>query len=182
MNGPLADKFYDAMEAEMSTLEAIDPWEIVPRESVGDRNTLDTTWAFKVKHFPDRSVRKQKARICVQGDQQDHGYDFFATYTPVGSWNTFRILLILVVMLGLCTKQVDCTLAFVQSKLDPTNRPVFIEIPVMFETYGHVLRLKRSLYGLQQSTLNFFLHQKRCLEQRGFKQSKIAPVSFTMGM
>ena len=45
MNGPSTDKFYDAMEAEMLTLEAIDPWEIVPRDSVGDQTFLDTTWA-----------------------------------------------------------------------------------------------------------------------------------------
>ena len=49
MNGPLADHFYEAMQAEMETLETIDPWEIVPREVAQDSNILDLTWAFKTK-------------------------------------------------------------------------------------------------------------------------------------
>ena len=43
MNGPLADHFYEAMEAEMETLTKIDPWEVVPREEAGDSNVLDST-------------------------------------------------------------------------------------------------------------------------------------------
>ena len=179
MNGPFADQFYDAMQAEMETLEKIDPWEIVPRESAQDENVLDTTWAFKTKRFPDGSVRKYKARICVRGDQQQHGYDFFDTYAPVVSWNTVRLLLILTAALGLSTKQVDYTLAFVQAKLDPKEPPVYIEMPRLFEKPGHILRLKRSLYGLRQSPLNFFLHLKKGLEERGFVQSKFDPCLFS---
>ena len=92
-----------------------------------------------------------------------------------------RLLLILAATLGLCTKQVDYTLAFVQAKLDPSDPPFFIEMPRMFEKPGHVLRLKRSLYGLRQSLLNFFLHLRRGLEQRHFKQSEIDQCLFYDG-
>ena len=133
---------------------------------------LDTTWSFKVKRFPDGRIRKYKARICVRGNQQEHGFDYFDTYAPVVSWNTLRLLLVLTATLGLSTKQVAYTLAFVQEKLDPTDPPIFIEMPRMFEKPVHVLKLKRSLYGLRQLPLNFFMHLKRGLEQRNLSSQK----------
>ena len=169
MNGPQADSFYEEMVTEMNMLDGIDPWEIVPRDNVGNSNILDTTWAFKVKRYPDGSIRKCKAKICVRGNQQEYGYNYFDMYAPAVSWNTVRLLIIVAALLGLSTKQVDYTLAFVQAKLDPTDLPIFIEMPRMFEKPAHVLRLKRSLYGLRQTPLNFFLHLKKGLEQRNFK-------------
>ena len=52
MNGPLADYFYKAMQAEMETLDKIDPWEVVPREEAGESNILDSKWEFKTKKIP----------------------------------------------------------------------------------------------------------------------------------
>ena len=49
MNGPFINHFYEAMQAEMETLETIDPWEIVPQEVAQDSNILDLTWEFKTK-------------------------------------------------------------------------------------------------------------------------------------
>ena len=179
MNGPMAEEFYRAMESEMEMLEtSMNPWEVVPRIEAKGSNVLDTTWAFKTKRYPDGRVRKYKARICVRGDQQEHGIDFFDTYAPVVGWNTVRLLLILTATLGLATKQVDYTLAFVQAKLDEKDPPIFIEMPRMFEKPGHILKLKRSLYGMRQSPLNFYLHLKRGLEQRGFTQSNLDPFLF----
>jgi hypothetical protein len=71
-------------------------------------------------------VKKLKARWCVRGDRQLEGKDFFETYAPVVSWSTVRLLLILSVTLGLATKQVDYTLAFVQADL---KEEVYVEMP-----------------------------------------------------
>jgi Reverse transcriptase (RNA-dependent DNA polymerase) len=64
-------------------------------------------------------------------------------------------------MMGLVTKQVDYTLAFVQSDL---NEDVYIRMAKGFKRPGHVYKLKKSLYGLWQSPLNFFQHLKEGLE------------------
>ena len=75
------------------------------------------------------SVRKLKARFCVRGDQQIEGVDFFDTYAPTVAWSTVRLLLILSVTLGLATKQVDYTLAFVHAELEDE---VYVEMPRLF--------------------------------------------------
>jgi len=51
-------------------------------------------------------------------------------------------------------------------------------MPQMFRQEGKVLRLKKSLYGLRQSPLNFFLRLKTTLEARGLEQSPNDPCLF----
>lgn len=138
-------------------------------------NILDSTWVFKRKRAPDGTVKKLKARFCVRGDQQIEGVDFFDTFAPVVAWSTVRLLLILSVLMNLSTKQVDYTLAFVHADL---HDDVYVRMPKLFERPGYVYKLKKSLYGLRQAPLNFFLHLKQGLESRGFKQSQFDPCLF----
>jgi Reverse transcriptase (RNA-dependent DNA polymerase) len=136
MNGLDAEGYYKAMGDEMESLEKLDPWEIVP-ESDGPlgANVLDSTWAFKCKRYPDGSVQKLKARWCIRGDQQIEGVDFFDTFAPVVAWLMVCLLLILILVLGLATKQVDYTNAFCQADLDDE---VYVQMPKLFEKPGHV--------------------------------------------
>ena len=46
---------------------------------------------------------------------------------------------------------------------------------------GYVLKLKRSLHGLRQSPLNWFLELKSRLEARGFKQATIPRTDIAIG-
>jgi histone deacetylase 1/2 len=164
------------MQKEMAQLEEKQPWDVIPLDAVPEgANILDSVWAFKRKRFPDGRVRKLKARFCVRGDQQIEGVDFFDTFAPVVAWSTVRLLLILSVILGLATKQVDYTLAFVQADLDDE---VYVRMPKLFEQPGHVFKLKKSVYGLRQAPLNFFLSLKDGLEARGFVQSAYDPCLF----
>jgi hypothetical protein len=180
MNGPDKAGYWEACELELKTLtEKQDAWDVIDRKPW--MNVLPTTWAFRCKRFPDGSIRKLKSRFCVRGDKQIEGVDYFDTFAPVVSWTTVRLMLILSIILGLATKQVDYTAAFVQAPIDKDpqwenltreereRRGVFIEMPRGFKEPGKVLRLKRSLYGLKQSPRNFFSHLKEKLELVGFE-------------
>ena len=70
-------------------------------------NILPSTWAFKLKRFPDGTVKKFKGRFCARGDKKIEGIDFFETYSPVVQWTTIRLMLILECVLGLHSKQGD---------------------------------------------------------------------------
>ena len=174
MNGPNAEGFWRAMEDELTQLGAKFVWEEVSRDKAD--KILPSTWTYKVKRFPDGSVRKLKARFCARGDCQIEGADFFDTYAPVVSWTTVRTLLVLSIFLGLHTKQVDYTLAFCQAPID-TN--VYVEMPRGFRKPGKVLKLKQSLYGLKQSPKNFFHHLRDNLIACGFVQSQYDACLFT---
>jgi hypothetical protein len=53
-----------------------------------EMNLLPNTWAFKIKRYPDGSVKKFMAKICVQGDCQKEGIDSFEMWMPVVHWRT----------------------------------------------------------------------------------------------
>jgi Reverse transcriptase (RNA-dependent DNA polymerase)/GAG-pre-integrase domain len=179
MNGPNKDGFWEACQKEIDTLEAMDTWDVVDRESW--MNILPGTWAFKIKRFPTGLVKKLKARFCVRGDRQIAGVDYFDTFAPVVSWTTVRLMLILSAILDLKTRQVDYTAAFVHAPIDrdpnfdsltpeqQQRQGVYVDMPRGFSRPGKVLRLKKSLYGLKQAPRNFFQHLKSKLESIGFQ-------------
>ena len=174
MNGPNAEGFWDAMCKEVTTLtDQKDAWDVVLREAW--MNVLPSTWAFKCKRFPDGLIKKLKARFCVRGDKQLEGVDYFETFAPVVSWTTIRLMLILSLVLGLATRQVDYTAAFLHAVL---SEDVYVEMPRGFAEPGKVLKLKKSLYGLKQAPRNFFQHLKGKLERIGFTSSAADPCLF----
>ena len=173
MNEPDKALYWEAMKVEISTLMKLEALELVSLKS--DMNVLDSTWAFKCKRYPDGSIRKFKARFCCRGDQQVHGIDYFDTFAPVVSWTTVRILLILSVILGLDTKQVEDNCSFLHA---PITEDVYVRMPRGFEEDRKVLKLQRSLYGLCQSPRNFFEHLKENLIKVGFTQSHADPCLF----
>jgi hypothetical protein len=145
-------------------------------------NVLLSTWAFKAKRYPSGLLRKLKGRFCVRGDRQIENVDYYETFAPVVSWNTVRLLLMLQAQLGLASKQVDYTAAFVHADIDlPPNYDslspdeknrvgVYVEMPRGFAQPGRVLKLKKNLYGLKQAPRNFFQHLKSNLEAVGLRQ------------
>eukprot|EP00957_Ditylum_brightwellii_P150472 11457937-Ditylum_brightwellii.AAC.1 len=76
MNRPDAGLFIDAMKVEMDALDQLKAWELINVEDVlvtvaGIRHIIiESTWALKVKRYPDGRVKKRKAQLCVCGDQQ----------------------------------------------------------------------------------------------------------------
>ena len=170
MSLPDREGFIAAMHLELEQLESMNAWIVVPREKAiaTGRKILGSTWVFKRKRYPDGSVKKLKARLVARGDQQIEGVDYFDSFSPVVQWSTIRLLLIMSIMLGLETVQVDYTLAFVQA---PAENNTFVEMPRMFEVEGYVFELKKNLYGLSEAPKNFFCHLKKGLNDRGLKNS-----------
>ena len=119
------------------------------------------------KRTPDGLPTKKKARFCVRGDLQN---DDVESYSPVVQWSSVRLMLILSIVHGLETRQVDYVNAFAQADLD---REVFIEIPEGYEHFNDVdcvLKLHKSLYGMTDAPLMFFELLKKNLENVGFVQ------------
>ena len=62
LTGPHADSFWEAMEKDVSTLEAMGTWDVVPRATMPKGSqAIPGTWAFRIKRFPDKRLNKFKA-------------------------------------------------------------------------------------------------------------------------
>jgi hypothetical protein len=144
-------KWYDAMDAELSSLFERDCFDVVPISEARNRQIVPCTWALRKKRRPDGSLIKYKARLCLRGDQMREGLtgnesaDEQDGYSPVVVWATTRMMLTVSVKYGLHATQVDFNNAFVQA---PLKEPMFMSLPPGFDQQtGHCLRLTKSLYG-----------------------------------
>jgi hypothetical protein len=180
MNGPQRDEFVKAMDEEMAQLTKMNAWTIMNRSSVPEGvNILPLTWVLRVKRYPDGRFRKHKARLCVRGDKQIEGIDYFEKYAPVVQWSTVRMMICLAATQGLKTRQIDFTNAFVQATL---KEDVYVKCP---EGYGPengedvVLKLNKSLYGLVQAPMHWVNHLRDGLTKRGFTPSPHDPCMFS---
>eukprot|EP00957_Ditylum_brightwellii_P059002 4474183-Ditylum_brightwellii.AAC.1 len=69
------------MDAELGTLTNMNSWIVVKH---GDAmNALGSPWVFKIKNFPNGTISKLKACLCIHGNQQIYGIDVFSIYAPV---------------------------------------------------------------------------------------------------
>ena len=94
LSGPHREEFLEAMDKEIDELEGHETWNVMLRSSLPEgANVLPTTWAFKIKRYPDGRLRKFKARFCVRGDKQIEGVNYNDKYAPVVAWSTVRILM-----------------------------------------------------------------------------------------
>ncbi|KAL7477781.1 hypothetical protein ACHAW6_003578, partial [Cyclotella cf. meneghiniana] len=167
------------MGAELNTLENdLHAWELVPREDW--MNVLPSSWAFRIKHFPDGLVKKFTSWFCVCGDLQKEDIDYFETWSPVFQWAMVRMMMILASSQHLVTAQSNVTAAFFHTEFAP-NKHIYVHQPAAFHR-GHnlVLKLKWSVYGLKQAPCYFFTFLKDHLESKdlGLKQSARDPCLF----
>jgi hypothetical protein len=177
IRGPFQAEYWKAMQVELNTLENdFECWDLVPRTP--DMNVISSTWALKVKRYPDGSVKKFKARFCARGDQQKEGIDFFETWSPVVQWSTIRIVMILTALRGWKSVQCDITAAFIHALLKP-GEEIYVHQPRGFKLKdNHVLKLRRSLYGLRQAPRYFFEYFTERLVRQGLTPSKYDPCLF----
>ncbi len=175
--GPFQAEFWQAMRLEFNTLlNEFDCWDYVPNPG---KNVLRSTWAFKIKRYPDGRVKKFKARFCARGDMQKEGIDYFETWAPVVMWSTVRIVMVLAAKLDLVSVQCDITAAFIHGKV-PITEEIYVHQPRGFHRGrgDEVLRLKRTLYGLKQSSRYFFEYISERLIKLGLSPSKYDPSLF----
>ncbi|GKA79203.1 zinc finger, CCHC-type containing protein [Tanacetum coccineum] len=89
------------------------------------------------------------------GFSQRQGVDYFDTYAPVARITSIRVLFALASIYNFPIHQMDVKTAFLNGELD---EEVYIKQPEGFVFLGHenkVCKLKKSLYGLKQSTKDY---------------------------
>jgi hypothetical protein len=99
------DEFVSAMEKEVSDHVQREHWKVYSRSEMRQTGytgrVIMAVWSFK-----------RKARLCAHGGQTEKGVHYDASYSPVVSWTTIRLLLTLTLVLGWYTRQIDIVLAF----------------------------------------------------------------------
>ena len=164
------------MQHEVESHTQNQVWEMVPRTQVPKgAQILPSVWAMKRKRrISTREVYKWKARLNIDGSQQQAGVNYWETFSPVASWSAIRLVLITALLRQWTTKQIDFVLAYTQAEVECE---LYMKIPKGFEVDGgngeHVLKLKKNLFGQKQAGRVWNIHLVNKLKEVGFKVSTI---------
>lgn len=174
LHGPESEQWKRAMTDEMQSFEDNDAWELM--ENPGNVSIVKCRWVFNKKFDVDNNVR-YRARLVAKGFSQKPGIDYTETFSPVVRHSTLRLLFALSVKIGMSITHLDVTTAFLNGVL---KENIYMSLPEGFanKSGGNVLKLKRAIYGLKQSSLAWYERVKDCLSKLGFKNSEYEPCLF----
>ena len=135
---------------------------------------LDCVWSMKRKRrLLTNEVYKHKARLNIHGGQQELGVNYWESYAPVVTWAAIRLLLVLSIICGWHSVQIDFVLAYPQA---PVECDLYMRIPKGFTIDGvtretHALKLLQNLYGQKQAGRVWNKHLHEILLELGWTQS-----------
>lgn len=109
--------------------------------------------------------------MVAKGFNQIEGIDFFDTYSPVAKLTTTRLLLAVASSQNMHLHQLDVHNAFLHGTLD---KEVYMQLPLGLaaSTPNQVCRLHKSIYGLKQSSRQWFASLYTFLLSLGYYNSK----------
>ena len=169
----------EAADSEYQSLMENETWKLVKLPT--GRKPVGCKWIFKTKCTSDGKVEHYKARLVAKGYTQKPGEDYDETFSPVVRYSSIRTLLAFAVQNGMIIHQMDVVTAFLNGTLD---EDIYMEQPPGYIKKGEehlVCKLKRSLYGLKQSSRCWNTVFKQYMESINFKQCTADPCIFVTG-
>lgn len=95
-------------------------------------------------------MKRYKAWLVARGLRQKEGIDYQETHSPVVRFDWIRAVLAIAACKRMKLKQFDVKTAFLYGKID---EQIYMQQPEGFDDgIERVCKLKRSLYGLKQSS------------------------------
>ena len=93
---PDGDKWHEAFDAEIQSLNDNATWTLLPRKDIPrSARVLKCRVVFKIKRNADGTVERYKARVVAKGFLQRAGIDYAEVFSPVVHYETIRMLLAL---------------------------------------------------------------------------------------
>ena len=168
-------KWQEAMAAKIATLEANNTWTLTPLPA--HKKAIDCKWVYRVKYKADDLIERYKAKLVAKGFTEKEGIDYTNTFSLVAKMVSVKCLLAVAAMKGWFLSQLDVNNAFLHGDL---AEEVYMALPLGFHNKREmVCKLNKSLYGLEQASMQWFSKFSSTLIQMNFIQSKADYSLFT---
>jgi len=179
-DSPLADKWDTAMKDELDAIGQHQVFQDVVELPEG-RKALPSHWVYKIKRNGAGNVQRFKARLVCGGNHQIEGIDYQATYAPTARLGHVRLALAIAANYDLKIHQMDVCTSFLGVDLveaiymhPPQGYFRLLQTGRLTKTSRKlVLRLRKSLYGLKQSSQVWYGTFKDFMISIGFVASRV---------
>ncbi|KAJ4713114.1 Retrovirus-related Pol polyprotein from transposon TNT 1-94 [Melia azedarach] len=166
-----SQKWIDAMNEEIKSIKDNDVWDLVPLpEGV---KPIGCKWIFKTNRDSKGDVERYKARLVAKGFTQKEGIDYKDTFSPISSKDSFRIIMALVAHFNLELHQMDVKTAFLNGDIDETIYMVQPENFISGDPKNMVCKLKKSIYGLKQTSRQWYFKFHQVIISFGFEMNLV---------
>lgn len=163
-----------AMEEEMTSLEENSTWDLVKLPA--GHKAISNRWIYRLKRNANGEITRYKARLVVRGFSQREGVDYNETFSPVARLDTIRTVLSIAANEKLELAQFDVKTAFLNGIIE---EEIYMQQPEGYEDNSQrVCRLRKSLYGLKQSSRAWNKRFKDVLIAFGLQESTADPCLF----
>ena len=178
MESPDWPEWERAIHAELAQLKEKETWELVELTQLpADAVPLNNKWVFVLKRDKEGWVVKHKARLVVKGCGQRPGFDYLETHSPVIRMESIRAILAIATEKHLLIRQMDVKGAYLNGTLKET---IYMKQPDGFaDGSGRVCRLKKTLYGLKQSSREWNTKFDTKMRQQGYQCLRADPCVYT---
>ncbi|GJT86919.1 retrotransposon protein, putative, ty1-copia subclass [Tanacetum coccineum] len=170
---PESDKWLNPMNVEMQSMKDNDVYELV--ELLPDAKTVGHKWFFKKKTDMDGAVHTYKACLVAKGFTQTPWIDYKETFSPVADIRAIRIVIAIAAFYNYENWQMDFKTGFLNGYL---NEEVYMEQPEGFVSQKYlnrVCKLKYSIYGLKQASMQWNKRFDDEIKKFGFSQNRDEP-------
>ncbi|KAI3802308.1 hypothetical protein L1987_30438 [Smallanthus sonchifolius] len=170
------NNWIEAMQKELAQFDKLKVWNLVdlPKGAY----PIGTKWVFKCKKDDRGVVVRNKARLVVQGFNQQEGIDYTEVYAPVARLEAIRLFLAFASFKGFKVFQVDVKSMFLYGKV---KEEVYVCQPPGFEdplNPNMVFKLDKALYGLHQAPRAWYETLSTHLLANDFVRGKIDSTLF----
>ena len=167
-----------AMRSELETLAERGVYELVPRPK---GKVIGSRWVYSHKRNREGVIERYKARLVAQGYTQRFGLDYDLSFSPVVNFSLVRLFYFsFCVCAGWLSAQFDVKCAYLYGDLSHTT---YLEQPEGFADCPttHVWLLRKALYGLHQSGLEWFRKLHATLIDLGYERCKWCNCVYFLG-
>ena len=166
------EKWKESINAEFQSLVENNTWSIIKIEDIKNYYMeIDCMWIFKLKTDINGNIERYKARLVARGDSQIYGVNYTDTSSPVLSNTSLIILLCIATANNYIIENIDINTAFLYGNL---KEDLYMKIPPgIYENLSkkeYIIKLNESIYGLKQSSLNWYNTLKDYLLSLNFIQ------------
>jgi Reverse transcriptase (RNA-dependent DNA polymerase) len=159
IKGPEADKWKEAMDAEIGQLNEMGTWEEV--ELPEERKAIGCRWVFLRKKDEHGKIIKYKARLVAQGFSQKPGIDYSdnGTFAPVMRFETLRTMLAHTAIHNWKLRQFDIKGAYLHGYLE---EDIYMAQPPGYGDNSQRVQKKKKI----NSSLVWIKTSGKCLEYK----------------